>query len=194
MTDCQDMTSLQSLLCMGMYLQATGRVDSCHTVICLAHSLSARMGLHRAETPVGFSASEQEIRRRVFWSLRTMDTYVHTMLGLPTPLKDAEIDQGLPSNLLPEPLSQCTASQASHSASVVAALVAHIRLLQIMAMINSYVQADNAKPQGHRSFQMSYSQILEVEEELKDWFAELPSDSSNSQWNLRSDMSPVERH
>lgn len=74
-TDCRDLTSLQAIVFMIMFLQASAKLSTCYSHIGLALRSAVRMGLHRSVS-VNFNPIDREIRKRLFWVIRNMDTYV----------------------------------------------------------------------------------------------------------------------
>ena len=84
-TDCRDLVSLQALLFMIMFLQASSKLSTCCSHIGIALRSALRMGLHRS-IPNRFSPVEQETRKRVFWVIRTMDIYAGESQRLIVPL------------------------------------------------------------------------------------------------------------
>lgn len=74
-TDCRDLSSLQALLIMIMFLQASSKLSTCYSHIGIALRSALRMGLHRS-VPNQFSPIEQETRKRIFWVIRNQDIYV----------------------------------------------------------------------------------------------------------------------
>ena len=74
-TDCRDLTSLQALLFMIMFLQASAKLSTCFSHIGIALRSAIRLGLHR-RVPNQFTPIEQETRKRTFWVIRNMDIYV----------------------------------------------------------------------------------------------------------------------
>src|SRR4051812_32855802 len=94
--NCNDITSLQTIVCMIIYLQSSGLMHQCYSYISLAIGSAFRMGLHRSILLRFFDPVEQEVRKRTFWVLQTMDTYVATMLGLPKNIRDEDLDQDFP--------------------------------------------------------------------------------------------------
>lgn len=74
-TNCRDLISLQALLFMIMFLQASAKLSTCFSHIGIALRSAVRMGLHRS-VPNQFSPIEQETRKRTFWTIKNMDVYV----------------------------------------------------------------------------------------------------------------------
>src|SRR5437762_5199435 len=94
-TDCRDLVSLQAVLFMVLFLQSSANLSTCYSYIGVALRSSLRLGLHRSISN-SFNPIERETRKRVFWIVRKMDTYVGALLGLPKTLSDDDIDQVFP--------------------------------------------------------------------------------------------------
>lgn len=74
-TDCRDLTSLQALIHMIMFLQCSAKLSTCYSFIGVALRSALRMGLHRSFSD-SFNPIEAEMRRRCFWIIRKMDIFV----------------------------------------------------------------------------------------------------------------------
>lgn len=182
-TDCRDLTSLQAMVCIVIYLQSSAMITTCYSFISLALTACTRMGLHRSATSRNFNYIVRESRKRTFWVLRTMDTYVTTILGLPKTLSDEDIDQDLPAEIDDEFISEQVIKSATpkeHS-SMTAVVNAHIKLLRIMDKVKKYVHGGStAEYEKSGSYRVDYSRVAEVERDLAAWFAALP-DPANLQ-------------
>ena len=91
--DCRDFTTATSC---SMYDHLSPVFCETISLLCayigVALRSALRLGLHRFFDE-NFTPIEAEARKRVFWVIREMDTYVGTLLGLPHALRDDEIDQ-----------------------------------------------------------------------------------------------------
>ena len=177
-TDCRDLTSLQTVLFMIMFLQSSAKLSTCYSHIGIALRSAIRMGLHRV-VPVRFNPVERETRKRIFWVIRMMDTYVGALLGLPKLLSDEDIDQELPievddefittENVLPMPPGRV---------SVMAAFNAHAGLIKIMAKTVKYIYPVRGLAHTHgqssQSYLVSHAKIREIEQDLQEWNENLP--------------------
>ncbi|KAF8861656.1 hypothetical protein BDZ45DRAFT_250787 [Acephala macrosclerotiorum] len=177
--NCRNMYSLQALVCIIIYLQSSALMHSCYSYISIAISVSLQMGLHRSEASTRLDPIEQETRRRVFWVLQTMETYVTTLLGLPTVLDDEDIDQELPScienasvhenGLIPNP-----AGPGPGPGCPMAAVVAHIKLLKIMRRMVKQIYPRTLRRGTGCAYRVNYCRIIKFEAELGEWFEKIP--------------------
>ena len=177
--DCRDLTSLQTLVFMITFLQSSARLSTCYSYIGIALRSALRMGLHRSIAS-NFNPIDQEIRKRLFWLIRKMDTYVGAQLGLPRVLSDEDIDQELPlevddiyitkEKILPMPEGKM---------SLVAATNAHTRLNNILAKVIKHIypiKGMERSVHGRKSetYAVSQARIREIEQDLQQWMNELP--------------------
>lgn len=174
-TDCRDLVSLQTLLMMILFLQSSSRLSTCYSHLGIVLRSSIRLGLHR-NVQNHFNPIEQEVRKRIFWSVRKLDTYVGALLGLPKLLADEDIDQEFPlevdddcitaEQILPMPPGK---------PSLMAAFNAHTRVVEILAKAVKYVYpVKGNKSKTSQSYIVSHSRIREIEQDLQNWFESLP--------------------
>ncbi|KAG4430084.1 hypothetical protein IFR05_014429 [Cadophora sp. M221] len=170
--DCHDITSLQTILCMVIYFQSLGLMHCCYSYISVAIASAFRMGLHRSLVLRFFDPIEQEVRKRVFWVLQTMDTYVATMLGLPKNIRAEDFDQDLPIDIDDEFITAdgITPMPEGHT-SIMAVANAHTKLLLIMANVVARIYPNQKQLSREcSSYQVDYTRVVNVEAELDDWF------------------------
>jgi len=70
--DCHDLTSLQVVLCLVIFLQASSMLSTCYSYICAGVAASLRMGLHSPEALEEHPPEERQSRRCVFAVLHIM--------------------------------------------------------------------------------------------------------------------------
>lgn len=70
------MPTLQCLVLAQLYCMQRGDYDRLLTYKALAVTLSSRLGLHQSQKRFALGASTSEMRKKVFWSLYTVDWYV----------------------------------------------------------------------------------------------------------------------
>lgn len=186
-TECRDLTSLQALLFIILFLQASSNLSACYSFVGIALRSALRMGLHRHLQHEQMDTVENETRRRVFYVIRQMDIYVSTLLGFPLMLNSDDVDQPYPSEIDDEYVTPTAYLQPPPGASsFYVAFNAHTRLMEILAKITKHVYpmkgtAQSVKSQKSAasgasavSYSVSYSRIKEIEGELHDWFEKLP--------------------
>jgi len=137
------------------------------------------MGLHRNLTGT-FNPIERETRRRVFWIVRKMDTYVSALLGFPRMLSDDDIDQELPIEVDDEYITKdAVLPMPEGTTSLYAASNAHTRLMGILAKVIKYIYPTKGLEQSVQgsatsSYVISHVKIREIERDLADWLDKLP--------------------
>ncbi|KAK4631330.1 hypothetical protein CLAFUW4_03219 [Fulvia fulva] len=92
----RSLPALQTILCMALYLKAGAALTRVHAYVCAAASGALRMGLHEAVP--GYPADEQTTRQRVWSTVRMLDAYVSSSLGIPHVISSRE------QNVAPFPL------------------------------------------------------------------------------------------
>jgi hypothetical protein len=175
-TDCRDLTSLQAIIFMIQFLQSSAKLSTCYAYIGVALRSALRMGLHRSLNTT-FNPIEVETRKRIFWVIRRMDTYVGAMLGLPRFLEDEDIDQEWPVEVDDDYITETEIRPMPEgSISVMAAFNAHTRIVQVLSKICKYVYPIKGTSSSKDSvtYTVSYAKIRELEQDLVQWLDELP--------------------
>lgn len=177
-TDCRDLSSIQAVMFMILFLQGTAKLATCYAYVGVALRACCRLGMHRKIT-ANFNVIEQEERKKLFWQVRKMDIYVGAMLGLPQMLSNDDIDQDLPSEALDECITEEGISPSKPgSFSLHAATNAHTKLLMILQKVVKYVyptkpvEPSGSSPTG--DYTISHSRVRELERDLEKWINELP--------------------
>lgn len=179
-TDCRDILSLQAVLFMILFLQSSSNLSTCYSYIGIALRSALRMGMHRGLVG-NFNPIERETRKRVFWVIRKMDTYVSALLGFPQMLSDDDIDQDLPLEIDDEYITKERAGPMPEGAVslLLAASNAHTRLMFTLAKVIKYIYPTKGLEQsvqgaGKSSYVISHAKIREVERDLAQWLDKLP--------------------
>ncbi|KAF4637909.1 hypothetical protein G7Y89_g173 [Cudoniella acicularis] len=178
-TNCRDITSLQAVVFMILFLQSSANLSTCYSYIGIALRSALRMGLHR-NLAGNFNPIEREVRRRLFWIIRKMDTYVSALLGFPQMLSNDDIDQELPmevddeyitkDGILPMPAGKTSLYSASN---------AHTGLMKILAKVIKYIYPlkgleKSVQGNTNSSYVISHAKIREIEKDLAEWLDKLP--------------------
>ena len=174
-TDCRDLTSLQTVLFMILFLQSSSRLSTCYSHIGTVLRGSVRMGLHRSIAG-NFNPIEQEVRKRIFWVVRKMDVYVAALLGLPMYLNDDDVDQEMPLEVDDEFLtSEKILPMPAGRLSLMTAFNAHTRLVGILAKTTRYIYPVKGSTSGrNQSNAVSHVKVREIEQDLQAWMEGLP--------------------
>ena len=177
-TDCRDLTALQTILLMIIFLQSSARLGTCYSHIGIVLRSAIRMGLHRTVS-IQFDPVELETRKRIFWVVRKMDIYVGALLGLPRMLSDKDIDQEMPvevddeyittQGILPMPVARL---------SLMTAFNCHTQLVQILSKTVKYIYPmkarEHSQVNSNQTYVVSHAKIREIEHDLQQWLEILP--------------------
>ncbi|OOQ84327.1 C6 transcription factor [Penicillium brasilianum] len=129
--------TIQVRLIQCLYLLSSSRANECWYSFGTALQLVTALGLHR-KSPVklsknGCSHFELEVRKRIFWSVYTLDKYLSIMFGRPRLLHDEDIDQEFPGEMNDEDLLEEDPTRRTGSTdSMMIASVLHYRLGRIL--------------------------------------------------------------
>ncbi|EXJ79177.1 hypothetical protein A1O3_08678 [Capronia epimyces CBS 606.96] len=82
---------------LSPYLQNLNRKDAAFLYIGLALRMAISLGLHQEVDDPGMDVVEREHRRRVWWSVYSMDRILSVKSGNPVSIHDEDIDIALPS-------------------------------------------------------------------------------------------------
>ncbi|OAL75137.1 C6 transcription factor [Trichophyton violaceum] len=174
-TECRDLTSLQAVCFMILFLQASANIRTCYSYIGIALRAAVRLGLHRSVS-VKFNPIELETRKRIFWVVRKMDVHVSTILGLPSMLSEDDIDQTYPMAVDDEFITKDgILSMPKNYICLMQGANAHMRLGHIMLKVMKYIYPVKVTTHGdNHTYMVSHSKIRELERDLQKWMEALP--------------------
>ena len=174
-SECRDLTSLQCMLFMILFLQSSSRLSACYSHLGIALRSAIRIGLHRS-LPNVFNPLEQELRKRIFWCIQKLDIYVGVLLGFPTMLTNEDIDQEYPLEVDDEYITtERIIPMPAGKPSLMAAFNAHTRVVEILKKTVKYIYPINGpKSQSSHSYIVSHARIREIEHDLEQWQEQLP--------------------
>ncbi|KIV80308.1 hypothetical protein PV11_07819 [Exophiala sideris] len=178
-TDCRDLVTIQAIGFMIMFLQSSAKLPVCYAYIGIALRACCRLGLHR-NIPNTFTALESEERKRIFWLIRKMDSYVGAVLGLPQMLSDDDIDQELPTEIDDDCISaDGIRSMPAGAFPLQKASNAHTRLTNILRKVVRYIYPVRGaiyNGQADSRYTISHKRIRELERDLQTWMDQLPTE------------------
>ncbi|PGH18110.1 hypothetical protein AJ79_00738 [Helicocarpus griseus UAMH5409] len=174
-TECRDLTSLQAVCFMILFLQSSANISTCYSYIGIALRASLRLGLHRSVS-ANFNPIELETRKRVFWVVRKMDVHVSTILGLPPMLSADDIDQEYPQAIDDEYITaEGILPMPPNHVTLMAGVNAHIGLSEIVMKVVKYIYPIKIANRGaNHTYMVSHSKIRELERDLQAWHENLP--------------------
>jgi hypothetical protein len=171
------MVTLQALVFIIQFLQATGNLSGCYTFLGIALRSALRMGLHRQLSHTIITPIKDETRRRVFHAIWQMDVYLSTILGLPLLLQDRDVDQAMPTEVDDEYITEneILQPQPGRTSSLVA-LNAHAKVMRILAKVVEHLYPPKGANKGANdvTYMISCARIREIEQDLHDWSEQLP--------------------
>ncbi|KAI7236546.1 hypothetical protein KC330_g3670 [Hortaea werneckii] len=133
------------------------------------------LGLHQRRsvenTQFGGDVIIQECRKRTFWAISTLDTYLSIILGRPVLVHDADCDQQLPAELDDEELSKPDIISRSSSSRdrIIAASILHARIAHVVRRA-AQEQGKVARKQDDRKIEAA----TKAGNEIAAWHASLP--------------------
>ena len=171
---CRDIPTLQTLLCLVLFLISTARLATAHTFIGLAVAAAMRMGLHSQASCEGLSDVEKYVRRRTFWTIVKLDIYSGTVLGLPGMIRLDYVDQPKPGAHIRDYANEAQGGFASLTTQRMFA--ASAQYLDVLMILSKVVQKLYPKTdaEAHRvseakKIYVSNTTILEIENDFKAW-------------------------
>ncbi|KAL2833813.1 fungal-specific transcription factor domain-containing protein [Aspergillus cavernicola] len=176
--ECRDITSLQAIVFMNLFLLSSNRTSTCYTYLSASLSIALRMGLHRS-LKTDQNLISQEMRKRLFWTLYLLVNEVAAFCGMPKLLDDDEIDQELPTEandkyieknqIYPQPQNEiCYISGAN----------AYKQLLMVRDRVTKYVYPvrglSATRSNGLPSHAVSLETIGGIQDDLDRWVKNIP--------------------
>ncbi|OAA59116.1 c6 zinc finger domain containing protein [Niveomyces insectorum RCEF 264] len=136
----------------------------------IAVGLSHRLGLHQSQKRFSFGALTTETRKKVFWTLYTLDCFSAAILGLPKQLKDADIHAEHPVDADDEYITEKGFQPTLPGESTrLSAALALFRAARILAKV-----LDTNYPAA-ATHELSLQQMAGLETELLEWRDSLPA-------------------
>ncbi|CAI7653159.1 unnamed protein product [Penicillium viridicatum] len=165
------------------YSNALGRVKTAYTYSGIALRMALGLGLHRSlPTDTKLCPVDREHRKRVWWTLYTLDRLCSSNLGYPLLISDAVVDVELPTSegLIPAELEEFT--DPGH-------LVANVKLARITGQILNDIYC---LPQ--RTTETFVQRVHRILLSLRKWNDELPSTLQLRQEHLPRHISSLHLH
>ncbi len=135
----------------------------------VAVGLSHRLGLHQSQKRFSFGALTIETRKKVFWTLYTLDCFSAAVLGLPKQLKDEDIHAEYPADTDDEYVTEKGFQPTLPGESTrLSAALALFRASRILAKV---LQSNYPAASTH---ELSLQHMAALETELTEWRDSLP--------------------
>ncbi|KJR82197.1 acetate regulatory DNA binding protein FacB [Sporothrix schenckii 1099-18] len=136
----------------------------------VAIGLSHRLGLHQGQKRFSFGALTIETRKKVFWTLYTLDCFSAAILGLPRQLNDDDIHAEYPADTDDEYVTEKGFQPTLPGESTrLSAALALFRVAKILAKI-----LDTNYPAAS-THELSLQKMASLESELTEWRDALPA-------------------
>lgn len=144
---------------VAYFLQSLNRRDSAYIYIGLALRMAISLGLHQEVVDQAMGPDERERRRRVWWSVYSMDRLLSLTSGRPFSIQDADINLVLPSRI------------GDEDPRVSSILACYAQLSKIQGTIGEEIY--RKKQTSGKSLFTSIHRIIKS---LSEWFRDLPED------------------
>ncbi|KKA30974.1 hypothetical protein TD95_001312 [Thielaviopsis punctulata] len=135
----------------------------------IAVSIAMHLGLHHKQRHFSFSALTAESRKKVFWSLYTLDSFSAAILGLPRLISESQVKTELPIDADDEYITEAGIQPTlPGEATRISAALALFRLARILAKV-----LDTAYESA--GCDISVSGMSKLDTELSNWEQGLPA-------------------
>lgn len=183
-----DISSIQTIVMMIMYLQCSARLSTCYSYIGIALRSAIKEGLHRdlsifQNSKRKLSPIEIDTRKRLFYTIYKMDIYINSLLGLPRSIHEDEIDQDMPVELDDENVTETEFKYSAQEGRLSSSGCAnhHTKLMFILDHIIKDLYPIRVKniPENQNLFLTPnhiHKKVTDLEVELKQWLDNLPTE------------------
>jgi len=163
------LVTLQCLILALMYCIAKADYTRLQHYKGIAVGLSHRLGLHQNQKRFSFGALTIETRKKVFWTLYTVDCFSAALLGLPKLLKEADIHAEYPSDTDDEYVTEkgFQPTLPGESTKISSALA----LFRVSRILSKVLDQNYPAAATH---DLSLQSLLALEGELTEWSDKLP--------------------
>ncbi|KAI1443432.1 fungal-specific transcription factor domain-containing protein [Annulohypoxylon stygium] len=164
------MNTLQCLVLALMYCTIRADYKRLQHYKGVAVGLSHRLGLHQSQKRFSFGALTIETRKKVFWTLYTLDCFSAAMLGLPKLLKEDDIHAEYPSDTDDEYVTEKGFQPTLPGEYTrLSSALALFRVSRILADV-----LEKLYPAA-TSYELTLQQISALDADLSDWYENLPA-------------------
>lgn len=136
----------------------------------VAVGLSHRLGLHQSQKRFSFGALTTETRKKVFWTLYTVDCFSAALLGLPRLLKEEDIHAEYPADTDDEYVTEkgFLPTLPGESTKISSALA----LFRVSRILSKVLDQNYPAATSH---DLSLQSLATLETELNEWSDKLPT-------------------
>jgi hypothetical protein len=163
------MSTLQALILAQIYCVLQGDLTRLLTYKGLSTTLSARLGLHQSQKRFTLGTLTSETRKKVFWTLYTVDSFTAVTLGLPKHLKDADVCCEYPTDADDEYVTERGFQPTLPGESTkLSSALALFRAARILSKVLEEIFPAKA------SYELSLKKLSELSDEIDTWSSSLP--------------------
>jgi len=171
---------LQIYCLTAMFLQGSSAPQACWTIIGVGIRMAQDVGAHRKKVYNATPTVEEELWKRAFWVLVSMDRSISSALGRPCAIQDEDFDLDLPTEcddeywLHPDP--NLAFKQPPGKPSVVTFFNCFLRLNQILAFALRTIYSINKSKAllGFVGQQWEQHIVAELDSALNKWIDSVP--------------------
>jgi hypothetical protein len=163
------MATLQALLLAQIYCVQQGDYTRLLSYKGISTTLCTRLGLHQSQKRFALGTLTCETRKKVFWTLYTIDSFSAAVLGLPKHLKDDDVHCELPVDADDEYVTERGFQPTLPGESTkLSSALALFRASRILSKVLEEVFP------AKTTYDLSLSRLSELSDELEDWNTQLP--------------------
>ena len=163
------LSTLQCLILSQIYCLARGDYNKLLHFTGIAVNLAHRLGLHQSQKRFSLGALTRETRKKVFWTLYTLDAFAAATLGLPKLLKDEDIETEEPADVDDENVNERGfQSTLPGESTKLSSALALFRAARILSKVLTELYPAKA------SHEVSLQKVGILSDELDAWHQGLP--------------------
>lgn len=163
------MATLQALILAQLFCIQQGDFTRLQTYKGLSTSLCARLGLHQSQKRFALGTLTCETRKKVFWTLYTVDVFSAVTLGLPKHLKNEDVHCEIPCDADDEYVTERGFQPTLPGESTkVSSALALFRVARILSKVLEEVFP------AKTSYELSLKKLSDLSDELDVWSSSLP--------------------
>jgi len=162
------LATLQALILAQIFCIQQGDFTRLLTYKGLSTSLSARLGLHQSQKRFALGTLTCETRKKVFWSLYTVDSFTAVLLGLPKHLKDEDVNCEYPVDADDEYVTERGFQPTLPGESTkLSSALALFRAARILTKVSEEVYP------AKTSYELSMKKLADLSDDLDAWCSSL---------------------
>ncbi|KAK6602621.1 transcriptional activator protein acu-15 [Botrytis cinerea] len=165
-----NISTLQCLILALIYCIQKGDYNSLQHYKGIAVGLSHRLGLHQSQKRFSFDLLAAETRKRVFWTLYTVDCFSASLIGLPKLLREDDIYAEYPSDIDDEHMNEKGfQSMPPGEPTRISSALALFRCSRILSKVLEQIYPSAT------THDLSLQTLFALAAELNEWSDNLPS-------------------